>query len=121
MYFYFVSRFILSLHIVAGDFVALQPLTIENSAEIRLFPNDDDITLEYNDTIILKFTADAATLGIIRFLENQPTPEFVRETATANIIDDDGMHFLYDNEQCRCILFCYSPTNQFQCSRLQYS
>ena len=96
--FYIFSLNIFSiLIIVAADFVAFQPTDIENRADIRLFPIDDFITLEYDDAIMLKFTPEYSNL--ISILENQPNPEFIRTNATANIIDDDGMCFLYDSEQ----------------------
>ena len=53
-----------------------------NRADIQLFTTDDDITLEYNDTVLLKFS---------RLIIPAPeiAGEFLRDTATVNIIDND--------------------------------
>lgn len=53
---------------------------------IRLFTTNDDITLEYDDSVLLTFTPYSN--GIIQELEN--TGEYVRDTATVNIIDNDS-------------------------------
>ena len=58
--------------------------------EIRLFTRNDEITLEYNDSVILMFTPDNDTLipGI------EDVGEYVRNTTTVIIIDNDRMYSL---------------------------
>lgn len=72
------------------DFEDLQPrmftLNAENSEEeIRLFTTNDEITLEYEDSVILTFTPEIP--GLIVGLENEGV--FIRDTAIVNIIDND--------------------------------
>lgn len=52
--------------------------------EIRLFTSNDEITLEYDDTIILTFTPTFPTIEIL-----EADGEFIRNTATVFIIDND--------------------------------
>ena len=63
-------------------------LRVTNSAVIRVFANDDRTTLELSDRILLSFTADRSLLvpQLERF------GEYMRDTATVNINDDDGMN-----------------------------
>ena len=63
-----------------------QQISVENVAEIRLFSSNDETTLEYDDRVILTFTPDNPAL--ITGLEAQG--EYVRDTATVNIIDNDS-------------------------------
>ena len=58
--------------------------------EIRLFTHNDEITLEYNDNVILMFTPDNDTLipGI------EDVGEYVRSTTTVIINDNDRMYSL---------------------------
>ena len=58
------------------------------SAEIRLFTANDEVTLEYDDKIRLKF--DPASADLITALEG--FGEYVRNTAFVNIIDSDCKH-----------------------------
>ena len=63
------------------------PIDVEdNMAEIRLFTTNDEVTLEYNDTVILRFTpgSDRLIPGVESF------GEFIRDTATVNIVDNDS-------------------------------
>ena len=62
------------------------PIQFVNEAEIRLFTSNDEITLEYDDRVILSFTPDNPAL--IPALEAQG--ECIRDTATVNIIDNDS-------------------------------
>ena len=55
------------------------------SAEIRLFAANDEVTLEYEDRVLLNFYPTAANL--ITGLED--LGEYVRNTAIVNIIDND--------------------------------
>ena len=68
-----------------SDFQRLTPLGVTNSAEIRLFATNDEVTLEYDDRVLLRFTPDQPVLI--------PSPEgmgeYIRDTATVHIIDSD--------------------------------
>ncbi|CAI8020302.1 hypothetical protein GBAR_LOCUS12147, partial [Geodia barretti] len=68
-----------------ADFERLEPIRVTNSAEIRLFTANDDITLEYDDRVLLRFTPDnpALILGL------EANGEYMRDTATVNIVDND--------------------------------
>ena len=55
------------------------------SAEIRLFIANDEVTLEYEDRVLLNFHPTAADL--IPGLE--AVGEYVRNTAIVNIIDNN--------------------------------
>ena len=69
-----------------SDFESLMPISFENEAEVRLFTSNDQITLEYDDSVILTFTPDNPLL--IPGLEAEG--EYIRHTATVHIIDDDS-------------------------------
>ena len=68
-----------------SDFQRLTPIGVTNSAEIRLFTANDEITLEYDDRVLLSFTPDNPVL--IPALEGYG--EYIRDTATVHIIDND--------------------------------
>ena len=55
------------------------------SAEIRLFTANDEVTLEYEDRVLLNF--DPILANLITRLE--AVGEYVRNTAIVNIIDSD--------------------------------
>ena len=69
-----------------SDFESLMPISFVNEAEIRLFISNDEITLEYDDRVILSFTPDNPAL--IPGLEAEG--EYVRDTVTVQIIDSDS-------------------------------
>ena len=69
-----------------SDFQRLTPIGVTNSAVIRLFTVNDDITLEYDDRVLLRFTPDNP--GLIPGLEGMG--EYIRDTATVHSIDSDG-------------------------------
>ena len=69
-----------------SDFESLMPISFVNETEIRLFTINDEITLEYDDSVILSFTPD--NLALITGLEAEE--EYVRDTATVFIIDNDS-------------------------------
>ena len=73
-----------------SDFESLAPISFVNETEIRLFTSNDEITLEYDDRVILTFTPDNSAL--IPGLEAYG--EYVRDTATVNIIDNDSKCFI---------------------------
>ena len=62
------------------------PISFVNEAEVRLFTSNDQITIEYDDRVILTFTPDNPAL--IPALEAQG--EYTRDTANVNIIDSDS-------------------------------
>ena len=78
-----------AIFIGSTDFINLQPIRCETSAHVHLFTSNDDLTLEYNDTVILRFTPDSPLLlpGI------ESTGEYVRDTATVYIIDTDSKYY----------------------------
>ena len=73
-----------------SDFESLMPISFVNEAEIRLFISNDEITLEYDDSVILIFTPNNA--AIITGLEAQG--EYVRDTVTVQITDDDSKCYI---------------------------
>ena len=62
--------------------------------EIHLFTSNDQITLEYDDRVLLVFTPDNP--GLIPGVEG--IGEYIRDTAIVNIIDNDSKRF-YEHEQ----------------------
>ena len=78
------------LSIVVSDFEPLQAITVteENLASIRLFSTNDQITLEYEDRVLLTFTPGNPQL--IPGLESNG--EYIRDTAVVNITDNDGKY-----------------------------
>ena len=64
------------------------PISFVNETEIRLFTSNDQIALEYDDSVILTFTPDNPAL--IPGLEAQG--EYIRHTAIVNFIDNDSMY-----------------------------
>ena len=75
------------LSIGASDFESLSEIIVGNNmAKVRVFTSNDQIALEYDDSVILTFTPDNPVL--ITGLEAQG--EYVRDSATVNIIDSDS-------------------------------
>ena len=58
-----------------------------NDIAIELFSRNDDITLEYSDTVILRFIVDPAFAGLIQQFKD--AGEYIRDTAIVDIIDSD--------------------------------
>ena len=58
---------------------------INNATDIPVFPVNDEITLEYDDRVLLRFTP--AVTNLFSDLANQF--EYIRDTAVVNIIDND--------------------------------
>ena len=56
-----------------------------NATDIPVFPVNDEITLEYDDRVLLRFTS--AVTNLFSDLANQS--EYIRDTAVVNIIDND--------------------------------
>ena len=70
----------------ASDFERLLLITVRNTADIRLFASNDDISLEYDDRVRVVFTPD--NLALISGVES--FGQYIRTTATVKIIDNDG-------------------------------
>ena len=62
-------------------------VTVNDSIAIQLFSRNDDITLEYNDTAILRYIVNPGLADLIRDLKAEG--EYIRDTATVDIIDND--------------------------------
>ena len=56
-----------------------------DEAMIELHTSNDDITLEYDDTVILVFTPDEDDL--IEFYEGEG--EYIRDSVVVHIVDND--------------------------------
>lgn len=74
-----------------SDFVEVfYPIHLQNgpvlSTEIRFYSSRDLVTLEYDDTVILKFTSDHPHLNSGLEMEG----EFLRDSVTVNIIDNNS-------------------------------
>ena len=70
----------------ASDFERLSLISVTNTADIRLFASNDDISLEYDDRVRLVFTPD--NLAVVPGVEG--LGQYIRTTATVKIIDNDG-------------------------------
>ena len=69
-----------------SDLERMSLISVTNTASIRLFTSNDDISLEYDDRVRLVFTPDNPAL--IAAVES--LGQYIRTTATVNIIDSDG-------------------------------
>ena len=85
---------IIKLSLYSVEDSDFQRLTLSNrratpteDISIQLFSDNDAITLEYNDTVILRFTANSGLAPLISQLEM--AGEYVRDTAIVDIIDND--------------------------------
>ena len=79
---------------VSADTTDFQPfstnerlVTADNDIDIRLFSRNDAITLEYNDTVILRFIVNPGLAPLIQQLKD--AGEYIRDTAIVDIIDND--------------------------------
>ena len=77
------------------------PISFVNETEIRLFTSNDQIALEYDDSVILTFTPDNPAL--IPGLEAQG--EYIRHTAIVNFIDNDSMYLFINTTKNLTIIF----------------
>ena len=81
------TYFKLSNSVGNTDFYRLSPVSVSSDgAEIRLFTAKDEITLEYNDRILLTYTP--SNPGLIPGVEG--AGEYIRNTAIVRIIDNDS-------------------------------
>lgn len=73
-------------YIGTTDFNTVPPIQLlDSKALIQLFTTNDMITLEYEDTVTLRFTPSLP--NFIQLVEDGG--EFIRDTTTVNIIDND--------------------------------
>ena len=63
-------------------------VTATDDIVIHLFSRNDDITLEYDDTVILRFIVIPGFFSLIPQLE--AAGEYIRDTAIVDIIDNDS-------------------------------
>ena len=68
-------------------------VTATNDVIVQLFSRNDAITLEYNDTVILKFFTIPGLADLIQQLE--AAGEYIRESAIVNVIDNDRKYNSY--------------------------
>ena len=85
-----------SLCIGSSDFERLLPIDViidgySPLTDVRLFTVNDEITLEFEDRVLLRFTPAQATL-ISGLASNY---EYIRDTAVVNIIDNDRMSHVH--------------------------
>ena len=64
---------------------------LEEDDEIQFFARNDEVTLEYDDNVILAFVSDFD--GFVTQVED--VGEFVRNTTIVHIIDNDGKNKAY--------------------------
>lgn len=82
------------------DFEALPAISFsDNITDIHLSITNDVITLEYNDSVILTFSAFDSMIEAL-----EAAGEFLRDTATVNIIDEDCKRLSYNH--CICNFNC---------------
>ena len=67
-------------------------VTAANDIAIQLFSRNDAITLEHDDTVVLRFIVNPGLTVLIQRL--RAAGEYIRNTATVNIIDDDRKYVL---------------------------
>ena len=80
------------------DFETILPIEVLNrGVNITLVTLNDDISLEYEDSVLLRFSIDP-------HLPFESTREYIRDTATVNINDNDRK---YDCGERYCIQSCF--------------
>ena len=62
-------------------------VTAANDIDIQLFSRNDAITLEYDDTVVLRFIVHPALARLIQQIE--AAGEYLRDNAIVDIIDND--------------------------------
>ena len=81
-----------TLYVGTTDFVTFSVTTVaDNRATIPLLATNDGITLEYNDSVVMTFSPSIAS----RIQFPLDAGEFLRNTATVNIIDMDCKRLKY--------------------------
>ena len=69
-----------------SDLERMSLISVTNTASFRLFTSNDDISLEYDDRVLLVFTPDNPAL--VTAVES--LGQYIRNTAIVNIVDNDG-------------------------------
>ena len=69
-----------------SDLERMSLISVTNTASIRLFTSNDDISLEYDDRVLLVFTPDNPAL--VAAVES--LGQYIRNTSIVNIVDNDG-------------------------------
>ena len=89
---------LLSLSIEITDFALRDtPVRLVSGfSDVRLDASNDDVTLEIDDTAILRLKP--TTPNIVALIEQQR--QFLRDTATVNILDNDCKQPLQSIENC---------------------
>ena len=82
---------VLCINVGPSDIEEFATVPFINSAEIRLFTRQDFINLEYDDRVILIFTPDDPSI----LSAAEGVGEYIRDTATVNIIDNDSKSLDY--------------------------
>ena len=87
-----------SLSIESTDFALRDtPVVLSGGlSDVRLDASNDDVTLEYGDTVILRL--DPTDANIVDLVEGQG--QFLRDTATVTILDNDCKQPLQSIENC---------------------
>ena len=77
----------------------MQPIEYDSNNDdnenVDFFTSNDQITLEYDDRILLTFTP----LNEFLIPGVEDLGEYIRDTANVNIIDNDSKQF-YEQEKC---------------------
>ena len=72
-----------------SDFESISIDVSENGADIQLYTINDAVSLEYDDAVLLRF--NPSHRGLTEFVEHSiHAGDFVRDTATVKIIDNDS-------------------------------
>ena len=97
------------LLIGSRDFENLHVIVVHgqeiNSTDVHLYIRDDDITLEFNEIVVLRFTPINSTL----IADIESAGEYIRDTANVHIIDNDSKCALMHNPHFlhfQCTLLC---------------
>ena len=80
-----------SLSLGPADFDAIDQTVILSRGVSLLFPlrtRNDDITLEYNDIVILEFIPSSDAVELIEFYEEEN--QYFRDMVIVHIIDNDS-------------------------------
>ena len=83
---------------VSTDFEVLDS-QILSGGKVQFFTTNDEITLEYDDRVLLTYTPDIENLAMQ--LEQQTPPEFLRSTAIVQIEDDDREKISFSLASCQ--------------------
>ena len=92
----FFEKYILPPSLDTTDFIPFSTtdrrVTAASDIAIQLLSRNDDITLEYSDTVILRFIVNPGLADLIQQLG--AAGEYIRDTAIVNIIDSDRKYLI---------------------------